>query len=158
MDTYKEDLDAYRAVSRFSPFGSPRAHEHSSTVPPLLIAFILDTRDIPNGQTLTWIRNGSRVTLDVKGKGKSKKSRVGGIMLERWVFKARCVRSSAHWSLLTVAGTVPKTQTIPAQLLPPHKLLIAMAYAISEPSTRSFVSCRAIASHDACACASLVYG
>lgn len=90
MDTYKEDLKLYRTVSAFTrsaAASSPGAD--ACSVPPLLVAFILDTRDIPNGQTLTWLRDGGRTTLDVKGKGKAKEVRPGGIVLERWTFRAR---------------------------------------------------------------------
>jgi len=67
-------------------------------IPPLLIAFILDTSDLPSGQALMWNRNGGKVTIDTglmgtaKGKGKEKERRTG-IVLERWTFRARCART-----------------------------------------------------------------
>jgi len=63
-------------------------------IPSLLVAFILDTSDIPSNQALLWNRPSGRSTLDAtrigKGKGKEKEAR-SGIVLERWTFEARYV-------------------------------------------------------------------
>lgn len=58
-----------------------------STVPPLLIAFILDTNDIPAGQTLTWNRGGQRVAIDPCLVHNPAGGRKPGIVLERWTFR-----------------------------------------------------------------------
>jgi len=63
-------------------------------IPPLLIAFILDTSDLPSGQALMWNRNSGRMTIDTglmgigKAKGKEREGRTG-IVLERWTLRAR---------------------------------------------------------------------
>lgn len=72
---HKADLTIYRQISTFNE------------VPPLMLAFILDTTDIPPGLGIIWNQrpagNGSgaavRVPIDV---GKRK-----GIVLEQWTFK-----------------------------------------------------------------------
>lgn len=61
-----------------------------ATIPPLLIAFILDTNDIPAGQTLLWNRDGARVALDpslLKQQGHGHGTRRPGIVLERWTLR-----------------------------------------------------------------------
>ena len=117
IDVHKDDLQIYRAVSSY-PIDTRRAgHGYGngrgigeSTIPPLLVAFVLDTSDIPSGQALLWNRSdsaggavgnagqgqasGMRVPLDpLLGRhagavGGEKRS---GIILERWTFQARYV-------------------------------------------------------------------
>ncbi|WWC92193.1 uncharacterized protein L201_007147 [Kwoniella dendrophila CBS 6074] len=94
VDLYKSDLQLYRSISSYQPYtesGSTPSPE-SCTIPPLLIAFILDTSDIPNGQALLWNRREGKIPIDVglagKGKGKEKENR-SGIILERWTFQAQ---------------------------------------------------------------------
>jgi autophagy-related protein 13 len=87
VDIHKADLQVYKSISTFST-----TSDDTSAVPPLLVAFILDTSDIPSNQALLWSRGSSRETLDTgriaKGKGKETRS---GIVLERWTFQARQV-------------------------------------------------------------------
>lgn len=72
---HKADLTIYREISSYNE------------VPPLMIAFILDTTDIPAGQGIIWNQrpagDGSgasvRIPIDL---GKRK-----GIVLEQWTFK-----------------------------------------------------------------------
>lgn len=69
-DVHKSDLTIYRSVSNYAE------------VPPLLIAFILDTTDVLPGQGILWNRGdgaGVRVPVDI---GKRK-----GIVLEQWTFR-----------------------------------------------------------------------
>jgi autophagy-related protein 13 len=72
----------------------PAADTDTCTIPPLLVAFILDTSDLPNGQALLWNRDAGKVPIDMgllgstKGKGKEKERRTG-IVLERWTLRAR---------------------------------------------------------------------
>ncbi|KAK4687701.1 autophagy-related protein 13, partial [Tremellales sp. Uapishka_1] len=81
-DLHKNDLLLYKSISSYSPY---------TPIPPLLVAFILDTSDIPSGQALMWGRTDGRVRLDLgigNGKGKERE-RKNGILLERWTFQAR---------------------------------------------------------------------
>ncbi|WWC72473.1 uncharacterized protein I206_106435 [Kwoniella pini CBS 10737] len=94
LDVHKADLGIYRSISSYQPYteaGSTLSPE-SCTIPPLLIAFILDTKDIPNGQALLWHKDGAKIPIDIglagKGKGKEKENR-SGIILERWTFTAQ---------------------------------------------------------------------
>lgn len=100
-DLHKTDLQIYRSISTLPP----SRDDGDPIIPPLLVAFILDTSDIPSGQALIWNRQGQgqRVTLDTgligsKGKGKEKeggqrererdRDERPGIILERWTFQA----------------------------------------------------------------------
>lgn len=57
-------------------------------MPPLLIAFILDTNDIPAGQTLMWNRDGARLALDpCRVQSPANGAKRPGIVLERWTFR-----------------------------------------------------------------------
>ncbi|BEI87430.1 uncharacterized protein CcaverHIS019_0101480 [Cutaneotrichosporon cavernicola] len=88
-EVHKTDLRIYRAVSSYTPLPDPPAGASCSTIPPLLIAFILDTNDIPVSQTLLWNRDGARFALDpslVKQSGGSG-TRRPGIVLERWTLR-----------------------------------------------------------------------
>ncbi|WRT70610.1 uncharacterized protein IL334_007608 [Kwoniella shivajii] len=103
VDLYKSDLQLYRSISSYHPYsesGSSPSPE-SCTIPPLLIAFTLDTSDIPNGQALLWNRGGGKIPLDVglagKGKGKEKEKKTG-IVLERWTFRAQLPLSDIPYS------------------------------------------------------------
>ncbi|KAL1409847.1 autophagy protein 13 [Vanrija albida] len=91
-DVHKRDLAIYRTVSTsHPPHPSPdtAAGESRSTVPPLLISLILDTNDIPPGQTLLWNREGQRVALDpTLVRPAAQPQRRPGIVLERWTFRA----------------------------------------------------------------------
>ena len=83
---YHPDLHIYRSISTYSEGPS-----HASAIPPLLVAFILDTSDVPNGQALIWNRPGGKVTIDTslfndKAKGGVQRT---GIVLERWTLRAR---------------------------------------------------------------------
>lgn len=111
LDVHKEDLQLYRAVSSFpiaTPIHAPRGAVGECTIPPLLVAFVLDTSDIPSGQALLWNRTdgeggnggtgpgipGARVPLDPllgRQAGGKEGERRSGIVLERWTFQARCV-------------------------------------------------------------------
>jgi len=86
VDIHKADIQVYKSISTYSA--------QEDLVPPLLVAFILDTSDIPTSQALIWNRASGKSTLDPskigKGKGKAKESR-SGIVLERWTFQARYV-------------------------------------------------------------------
>jgi autophagy-related protein 13 len=89
FDLHRQDLRTYQSISTYPspPEGS------SSAIPPLLIAFILDTSELPSGQALLWNRACGRVTLNAglsgSGKGKEKETDLkSGIVLERWTFKA----------------------------------------------------------------------
>ncbi|KAK6906727.1 hypothetical protein I203_100714 [Kwoniella mangroviensis CBS 8507] len=105
VDLYKSDLQIYRSISSYQPYTEPgeTPSPSSCTVPPLLIAFILDTSDIPSGQALLWNRNGAKVPIDVglsgkgKGKGKEKESK-SGIVLERWTLRAQLPPSGSNSS------------------------------------------------------------
>lgn len=92
VDVHKNDLRLYQSVSTFLPLPPTRHRADTCMIPPLLISFVLDTSDIPNGQALLWNRGGVKVPLDTtligKGKGREKE-RGGGIVLERWTFQAR---------------------------------------------------------------------
>ncbi|WWD20636.1 hypothetical protein CI109_105112 [Kwoniella shandongensis] len=100
IDLHKSDLQIYRSISSYQPYSQPEASPSDPcAIPPLLVAFILDTSDIPNGQALLWNRNGGKVALDTgllsaKGKGKEKETR-SGIVLERWTLKAQLTPSDA---------------------------------------------------------------
>ncbi|WVR08613.1 hypothetical protein IAU60_005668 [Kwoniella sp. DSM 27419] len=95
-DLYRTDLAIYRHVSSFQPYsGSPAVTPtpDSCTIPPLLVAFILDTSDLPSDQALLWCRDGGKLVLNSnllggKGKGKEKEKR-RGIVLERWTLQAK---------------------------------------------------------------------
>ncbi|WVF67999.1 hypothetical protein IAT40_002761 [Kwoniella sp. CBS 6097] len=101
-DLYRSDLALYRHVSTFQPYterGTSTPSPESCTIPPLLIAFILDTSDLPNGQALLWNRDGGKIPLNTnllgnKGKGKEKERRAG-IVLERWTFRAQLSAADA---------------------------------------------------------------
>jgi len=84
VDIHRSDLHIYKSISSYP--------SDDGSVPPLLVAFILDTSDIPSNQALLWNRPSGRSTLDTttmgKGKGKEKEAR-SGIILERWTFQAR---------------------------------------------------------------------
>ena len=90
---YKNELQIYRAVSTYAPIPGPSSGDNC-TVPPLLVALVLDTSDIPPGQTLMWERGRGRHPLDLgvsaprRGKGKEKDER-SGIILERWTLRAK---------------------------------------------------------------------
>ncbi|CAK9786582.1 hypothetical protein CC85DRAFT_283201 [Cutaneotrichosporon oleaginosum] len=88
-EVHKADLRIYRAVSSYTPLPDPPAGTSRSTVPPLLIAFILDTNDIPAGQTLLWNRDGARIALDpsLVKQGGGPGTRRPGIVLERWTLR-----------------------------------------------------------------------
>lgn len=96
IDLYKNDLQIYRSISSYpsyTPAELPSPASDTCSIPPLLIAFILDTSDVPNGQALLWNRRGGKVALDLaslssKGKGKGKEERPG-IILERWTLRAQ---------------------------------------------------------------------
>ncbi|OXM81814.1 hypothetical protein C364_00787 [Cryptococcus neoformans Bt63] len=96
IDLYKNDLQIYRSISSYpsyAPAELPSPASDTCSIPPLLIAFILDTSDVPNGQALLWNRRGGKVALDLaslssKGKGKGKEERPG-IILERWTLRAQ---------------------------------------------------------------------
>ena len=92
IDVHKDDLKLFRTVSTFP--NNPRKAE-PSTIPPLLVAFILDTSDIPQGQALLWGKpNGVKVPIDTGlgiDKGKGRQGRRGGIVLEKWTFQVRYV-------------------------------------------------------------------
>jgi autophagy-related protein 13 len=83
VDIHKTDLQIYKSISTYPSEG---------VIPPLLVAFILDTSEISSNQALLWNRPSGRSTLDAtmigKGKGKQKEGR-SGIVLERWTFQAR---------------------------------------------------------------------
>ncbi|GMK54442.1 hypothetical protein CspeluHIS016_0110280 [Cutaneotrichosporon spelunceum] len=82
------DLRIYRAVSSYTPLPDPPTGTSRSTIPPLLIAFILDTNDIPAGQTLLWNRDGARLALDPSlAKHGGSGTRRPGIVLERWTLR-----------------------------------------------------------------------
>lgn len=84
-EIYKADLQLYKSISSY-----PSTSNGGSTVPPLLVAFILDTSELPSNQALMWDRESGRVALDagrLSGKGKGKEQR--GIVLERWTFEAK---------------------------------------------------------------------
>jgi autophagy-related protein 13 len=84
VDIHKADIQIYKSISTCSAQGD--------SIPPLLVAFILDTSDIPSNQALIWNRASGKSTLDTsrieKRKGKEKETR-SGIILERWTFQAR---------------------------------------------------------------------
>jgi autophagy-related protein 13 len=99
MDLHKADLAIFKSISNYSnprpPFTEPA---NGGIIPPLLVAFILDTSDLPNNQALVWNREGSKVTLDSaalglgNGKGKAReKDHRTGIVLERWTLQAKFV-------------------------------------------------------------------
>jgi len=89
-DLHKSELAIYRLISNYT---SPRPGiepTNGGVIPPLMVAFILDTSDIPNGQALMWQREAGKVTLDtgsISGKGKGKDQRTG-IVLERWTLRS----------------------------------------------------------------------
>jgi autophagy-related protein 13 len=114
LDIYKSDLQIYRSISSYSPLQtSPGA---DCPIPPLLVAFILDTSDLPPGQALIWNRGGSKVTIDNgllgtggKGKGKGKeKERNTGIILERWTYRAERVIPNPRRNGLTFVISIPR--------------------------------------------------
>ncbi|WVN89601.1 uncharacterized protein L203_104828 [Cryptococcus depauperatus CBS 7841] len=100
IDLYKNDLQVYRNVSNYTPYTNkelPSSDSDTCSIPPLLVAFILDTTDVPNGQALLWNRSSGKVALDIgsnssKGKGKEKENRPG-IVLERWTLRAQSTAS-----------------------------------------------------------------
>ncbi|TXT03869.1 hypothetical protein VHUM_04292 [Vanrija humicola] len=98
-DVHKRDLAIYRSVSTShppNPSPDTTAGESRSTVPPLLISLILDTNDIPPGQTLLWNRDGQRVALDpTLVRPAAQPQRRPGIVLERWTFRATDVAVDA---------------------------------------------------------------
>lgn len=95
MDLHRSDLRVYHSVSTYPPIpvgqlSDPTAN--ACAVPPLLVAFILDTSDLPSGQALLWNKDGQKFAVDVgsspaKGKGKEREGRTG-IVLERWTMRA----------------------------------------------------------------------
>ncbi|OCF31732.1 hypothetical protein I316_06539 [Kwoniella heveanensis BCC8398] len=95
-DLYRSDLALYRHVSSYQPYseqGISTPSPESCTIPPLLIAFILDASDLPSGQALLWNRDGAKIPLNTnllgnKGKGKEKERRTG-IILEKWTLRAK---------------------------------------------------------------------
>ncbi|WVQ85863.1 hypothetical protein IAT38_008031 [Cryptococcus sp. DSM 104549] len=99
-DLHKADLQIFRSISSFPPYTQPELPSPSSdpcSVPPLLVAFILDTTDVPNGQAIVWNRAGGKVALDMNllgTKGKGKEDARTGIVLERWTFRAQTPTSS----------------------------------------------------------------
>lgn len=89
-DVHKGDLTIYRSISAYPPLprAPPGEGTSRSTIPPLLIAFILDTNDIPAGQTLMWSRDGVRVSLDpCRGHAPTAGAKRPGIVLEQWTFR-----------------------------------------------------------------------
>ena len=77
-----------------SSYAGSRPNTDDYGIPPLLVAFILDTSDLLNGQALVWNREDGKFTLDSgllssggKGKGKDADQRTG-IVLERWTLRA----------------------------------------------------------------------
>ncbi|TYJ55645.1 hypothetical protein B9479_003677 [Cryptococcus floricola] len=105
IDLHKTDLQVYRSISTYQPFAPPElpsVSADSCSIPPLLIAFILDTSDVPHGQALLWNRSGGKVALDIgsqsaKGKGKEKEERLG-IVLERWTVRAETIAQAPSGS------------------------------------------------------------
>ncbi|KAL7425228.1 autophagy protein 13 [Cryptotrichosporon argae] len=95
-DVHRADLQIYRSLSSYSPAaGAP--------VPPLLIAFILDTSDIPAGQTLTWTSGGRRLRLDPGAVRRGTGGRAGaGIVLERWTFSAASTAEASQTASLAI--------------------------------------------------------
>ena len=93
VDLHKSDLQIYRSVSQYPPTRSSGSlPADPCTVPPLLVAFILDTSDLPSAQALMWNRASGKLTIDMNalnGKGKRKEEQRSGIVLERWTFRAR---------------------------------------------------------------------
>ena len=93
VELHKSDLQIYRSVSAY-PQLSPQPDSDTCSIPPLLVAFILDTSDLPSGQALIWNRHGGKATIDTglmgagAGKGKEKETRTG-IVVERWTLRAR---------------------------------------------------------------------
>jgi len=88
---HKTELAIYRLISSYTSPKPGVEALNGGIVPPLLVAFILDTSDIPNGQALMWNRESGKVTLDtssIAGKGKGKEERTG-IVLERWTLRSR---------------------------------------------------------------------
>lgn len=88
IDIHKADLQIYRSISSI-----PSSSQGECGIPPLLVAFILDTSDVSPNQALLWNRASGRVPIDtasLKGKGKGKETdQRSGIVLERWTFQAR---------------------------------------------------------------------
>ncbi|EJT47888.1 hypothetical protein A1Q1_03194 [Trichosporon asahii var. asahii CBS 2479] len=106
-DVHKADLTIYRQISSYTE------------VPPLMIAFILDTTDIPAGQGIIWnprpAGDGSgasvRVPIDV---GKRK-----GIVLEQWTFKCSRGRNlqgvTEGKTSINLHATQPKPMTMTSE-------------------------------------------
>jgi len=99
VELHKAELQVFRTVSAIPP--QPGPSSDSCGIPPLLIAFILDTSDIPNGQALMWNKHGRKVTIDMNSlgattaKGKEREARTG-IILERWTFRATSAQLLFH--------------------------------------------------------------
>lgn len=98
IDIHKADLQVYRSISSFDP-----TPEGDTEIPPLLVAFILDTSDIPPSQALLWNRTSGRIPIDTaslggKGKGKETDQR-SGIVLERWTFQAAYVLMGHYYKI-----------------------------------------------------------
>jgi autophagy-related protein 13 len=89
IDLHRQELKLYQTISGYSSqLGA------SPGIPPLLIAIVLDTSDIPSGQALIWNRLKGKVTLDTSlaGKRKGREQELkSGIVLERWTYKAEYV-------------------------------------------------------------------
>ncbi|ORX41078.1 autophagy-related protein 13-domain-containing protein [Kockovaella imperatae] len=83
VDLHRADLAIYKSISNY---------DAEYRIPPLLIAFILDTSDLTSGQALMWSKAGAKYTLDPSGKGKGK---ANGIVLERWTLNASTPDSSS---------------------------------------------------------------
>ncbi|EIW69958.1 hypothetical protein TREMEDRAFT_71468 [Tremella mesenterica DSM 1558] len=92
VDLHRSDLHIYRQVSLFPLIRQPGPLPVDlCTIPPLLIAFILDTSDLPGGQALMWNRASGKSKIDMgllSGKGKGREHQRSGIILERWTFRA----------------------------------------------------------------------
>lgn len=96
VDLHRSDLKVYHSVSTYPPIPTGQLLDpaaNACSVPPLLVAFILDTSDLPSGQALLWNKDGQKFAVDVgssapvKGKGKEREGRTG-IVLERWTLRA----------------------------------------------------------------------
>ena len=91
-DVDKADLQMYRYLSAYS-LPKPNAPlANGGVIPPLLVAFVLDTSDIHHRQALMWNQGCGKVAIDTnllnKGKnGDQDKQQNMGIVLERWTIR-----------------------------------------------------------------------
>lgn len=124
VDLHNADLQIYRSVSTYN---NPKSFLDESSIPPLLIAFILDTSDIPNGQALVWNRESGKYTVDnallasggPKGKGKETEQK-NGIILERWTIRARYVKIVFIPVLIADEACRNSVEAISASQMAPH--------------------------------------